>query len=541
MNRLGSLKLLAALLSATFLFACNDGDSRPNIVFIVADDLGYSDLGIFGSEISTPNIDALANEGMLLTQFYANMLCSPTRAMYMSGTDNHLAGLGVMRPSSDPTQQGQPGYESWLNFRVVSLADLLKDAGYHTYITGKWHLGTEVETGPVARGFEQSFVSIDGASHLGSLGWVGPGLAPYRDGTEMVTVGDEFYSTEFYTQRMIEYIESNRADGKPFFAYLAYTAPHWPLQAPAASIEKFEGRYDDGYEALYQRRLDNMKFLGLIASDYEAVPPVAGQPTWDELTPEEQRIEARKMEIYAAMVSDLDSYVGEFVDYLKSIDEFDNSFIMFISDNGPEARRLDLTSPIKEWVAECCNNAYENLGNGDSYIMYGPNWARVGAAPFRGAKWTAFEGGIHVPALVRFKGIVPPGKRNDGVATVMDIYPTFLALADTEHPGDSYRGHPVLPMTGRDLLPLLTEAVNEVHDENHVMGWEMYGSRAIRRGDWKIVWDPSEGESASWHLFNLDSDPSEQNDLSARSPERLAAMLELWDKYVRDNSVILAD
>lgn len=513
-------------------------DLRPNIVFIVADDLGYSDLGVFGSEIPTPNIDALARDGMLLTSFYSGMTCSPTRSMYMSGTDNHLAGLGVMLPSEHPLQRDQPGYESYLNFRVVSLADLLRDAGYHTYISGKWHLGTEPETGPLARGFEKSFISFDGGSHLGGLSWGGPGLAPYRDGSEVVTVADDFYSTRFFTERMIDYIEDDRGDGRPFFAYLAYTAPHWPLQAPPESIAKFAAWYDGGYEMLYRSRVDRMKAMGLIPEDMPDVPPVEGQPAWTDLTAEERRTEARKMEIFAAMVSDLDAYVGQFVDYLKSINEFDNTFIMFISDNGPEAGRFDLTL-LKDWVDTCCDNSYENLGQGDSYVMYGPNWARAGSAPFRRAKWTGFEGGIHVPAFVHFPGVVPANTRNDGFATVLDIFPTFLELAQTEHPGTHYRGRPVLPVQGTSLAPMLFGETTEIRGEEDFVGWELYGQRAIRQGDWKIVWDSAEGEDAAWYLFNVAEDPSEQRDLKTAEPERLEKMLGLWDAYVRDSNVIV--
>ena len=204
-------------------------DNRPNIVYILADDLGYADLGTFGSEIPTPNLDMLASQGMLLTDFHTSLTCSPTRSMLMSGADNHVAGLGVMGRSNREDQRDAPGYEAYLNFRVASLADLMTDAGYNTYMTGKWHLGNDVETGPRARGFKKSFVSLSGAAHLGGLSWNGPGLAPYRDGEEIVNIeDDDFYTTEFYTQRMIEYIEEDREDGKPFFAWLAYTAPHWP-------------------------------------------------------------------------------------------------------------------------------------------------------------------------------------------------------------------------------------------------------------------------------------------------------------------------
>ncbi len=511
---------------------------RPNILLIVADDLGYADLGVFGSEIPTPNIDALAKSGMLLTNFYANMTCSPTRAMLMSGTDSHLAGLGVMNPPDNPAQKGQPGYEAHLNFRVASMANLLKDAGYRTYMTGKWHLGETVETGPRVRGFEKSFVSIDGAAHLGGLSWDGPGLAPYRDGDELVTVGDDFYTTRFYTERMIDYIEEDRGDNKPFFAYLAYTAPHWPLQAPRSSIDKFKGWYDDGYEALYKRRFARMKELGFLPKDAEELPRVEGEPAWEDLTEEEQRSEARKFEIYAAMVSDLDAYIGRFVDYLKAIDEYDNTFIFFMSDNGPEGMRRDIENKaIAEWVAKCCDNSYENLGKSDSYIMYGPNWARASSVAFKRAKGTGFEGGIHVPAFAAGPGVGVSGVRNDQFVTVMDILPTFLDLAGAEHPGAAYRGRSILPVKGQSFAATLIDPEKSVHGENAYVGWELYGHRAIRQGDWKLVWDADKGDDAAWELYNVAEDQQEQNDLSASEPERLKAMISLWETYHKENGL----
>ncbi|WP_375207301.1 arylsulfatase [Hyphococcus sp.] len=550
------VRLVAGCIFAAFIFGCQKtaedeqpSDSlnnaapsvlmkRPNILLIVADDLGYADLGVFGSEIPTPNIDALVKNGMLLTNFYANMACSPTRAMLMSGTDSHLAGLGVMNPPQNPAQIGQPGYEAYLNFRVASMANLLKDAGYRTYMAGKWHLGETVETGPRARGFEKSFISIDGAAHLGGLSWDGPGLAPYRDGEDLVTVGDDFYTTRFYTNRMIEYIEADRGDGQPFFAYLAYTAPHWPLQAPRASIEKFKGWYDDGYEALYQRRFSRMKELGFVPEDAAGLPPVEGQPAWQELTEERQRIEARKMEIYAAMVSDLDAYIGELITYLKSIGAFDNTFIFFMSDNGPEDKRRDLNNPaIAEWVAACCDNSYDNLGDADSYVMYGPNWARASSVAFYRAKSTGFEGGIHVPAFAHHPTLVEGGVRNDRFATVMDILPTFLDLAETDHPGAAYRGRSILPMKGKSLAATLKAPEKTVHDDAAYVGWELYGHRALRQGDWKIVWDAAKGDDAAWELYNIADDPQEQNNLSGNERERLNAMISLWETYREENGL----
>jgi arylsulfatase len=512
---------------------------RPNILFILADDLGWSDLGVFGSEIPTPNLDALAQSGMLLTDFYAGMTCAPTRAMLMSGTDHHVAGMGVQGRPSREDQRGQPGYEGYLNFRVASLAELMTDAGYNTYMTGKWHLGEEVQHGPRARGFKRSFVSLDGAAHLGGWDWRGPQPARYRDGEELVEVGDDFYTTRFYTERMIEYIEQDRAEGKPFFAYLAYTAPHWPLQAPAESIARFEGRYDAGYEALYASRFARQQELGLARADAEPIDPARFRPRWSELSEDERQIEARRMEIYAAMVSDLDRYVGEIVAYLERIGELDNTFIMFMSDNGAESSRRDLVPPISEHVGKEYDHSLENLGAANTYVMYGANWASASSSPHFRHKATAFEGGVKVPAFARFPRMIDGGTRGDGVGTVMDLLPTFLAVAGAQHPGATYRGMPVVPVKGRSLLPMLTGDAVEVHPADTVFGWELLGQRAVRQGDWKIVWDqrrpPAERR---WQLFNLATDPFEQHDLSASNPEQLAVMERLWEQYDAENGVV---
>jgi len=513
-------------------------DQRPNILFILADDLGYSDLGIFGSEIPTPNLDMLALDGMLLTDFYANMTCSPTRSMLMSGTDSHLAGLGIMNAPVREDHKDQPGYLGYLNFRVASLADLMTDAGYNTYMTGKWHLGAEVETGPRARGFKRSFVSVDGAAHLGGWDWRGPQPAEYRDGDTLVHVDDDFYTTRFYTERMLQYIEEDRAEDQPFFAYLAYTAPHWPLQAPDASIASFKGWYDEGYEALYASRFARQQALDLVPENATPIDNSRFNPRWDTLAAEEQQIEARKMEVYAAMVSDLDTYIGQVIQYLKDIGEFDNTFIMFMSDNGAESGRRDLAPPISNFMGKEYDNSLANLGRGNSYVMYGPNWASVSATPFNRHKFTGFEGGVHVPAFVHFRGM-GEGTRNDGFGTVMDLLPTFLALAGTEHPGTLYRGQEVLPVKGISLLPLFDGEVSEVHAPEEFMGWELYGHRSIRQGNWKLVWDQAlPALERRWQLFNLVDDPFEQHDVSAEYPGQFADMQTLWDQYDAENEVI---
>jgi arylsulfatase len=512
---------------------------RPNIVYILADDLGYADIGIFGSEIPTPNLDALAKAGLLLTDFHAGMTCSPTRAMLMSGTDHHLAGLGVMGKPTREDQKGQPGYEGFLNFRVASLADLMTDAGYNTYMTGKWHLGEEVETGPRARGFKRSFVSLDGAAHLGGWDWRGPTPAKYRDGDEIVNVGDDFYTTKFYTERMIEYIEQDRAEGKPFFAYLAYTAPHWPLQAPKESIAKFKGWYDDGYEALYAKRFARQKELGLVPASMQPIDDARFKPRWSALSAAEKQIESRKMEIYAAMVSDLDTYVGEVVAYLKKIGEYENTLILFSSDNGAEPGRRDLIPPISNEIGKAYDHSLDNLGSATSYVMYGPNWASAGATPFNRHKFTGFEGGTHVPAFVHFPQKVASGTRSDAVGTVMDLLPTFLDIAGAKHPGTTYRGKPVLAPRGVSLLPVFYGKAQEVHAADEVLGWELFGQRSVRQGDWKLVWDNALPEKERrWYLYDISTDLAEQKDLSAGNPEQLRKMLQHWERYDQETGVI---
>jgi arylsulfatase len=540
------IRAVAVLSAALSVAACQKAPvaaqepaKRPNIIYILADDLGYGDLGVYGSEIPTPNLDRLAKQGMLLTGFYTSMTCSPTRAMLMSGVDSHLAGLGVMGRPTREDQQGQPGYSGHLNFRVASLAELMSDAGYNTYMAGKWHLGDTVETGPHARGFRRVFASFDGAAHLGGWDWRGPTPAKYWDNDQVVTVGEDWYTTRDYTNKLIGYIEQDRAEGKPFFAWLAYTAPHWPLQAPEESIAKFKGWYDDGYEALYAKRFARQKQLGLVAADAAPIDDARFSPRWSTLSDEQKRIESRRMEIYAAMVSDMDHYVGELLAYLEQIGELDNTFIVFSSDNGAEPGRRDLNPPIADHIGKEYDHSLENLGSATSYVMYGPNWASAGASPFNRHKFTAFEGGVRVPAFVWFPRKVQAGSRSGAFSTVVDLMPTFLELAGTRHPGTSWRGRTVLPAQGTSLLPVVYGEAAQVHGADTHFGWELSGHRAVRQGDWKLVWDhAAPAAQRRWQLFNIAADPFEQNDLSASDPEKYRQLLALWDSYDEENGVI---
>ncbi|MDA9180403.1 sulfatase-like hydrolase/transferase [Emcibacteraceae bacterium] len=279
----------------------NSVDDRPNILLILADDLGYSDIAPFGGEISTPNLDALAADGLKMSNLYAASACSPTRSMLLSGTTSHKAGMGTMYNDQSPKQLGQPGYEGYMNKDVVSISTLLKDAGYHTYMTGKWHLGYEDDQSAYARGFERSFSLLQGGGHHfdDKPMTIDHDTSWYRENGKRVELPDDFFSSEFYTDKIINYIESDREDGKPFFAYLAYTAPHWPLQAPADYIDKYKGKYDAGYQDLTEKRLSALKNMGITKSDTVVSDLVYPESeNWENLSEEQKKIEAREMEIW---------------------------------------------------------------------------------------------------------------------------------------------------------------------------------------------------------------------------------------------------
>ncbi|VVO30840.1 arylsulfatase [Pseudomonas fluorescens] len=536
--------LVAALLPLWGVAA----DTRPNILLIVADDLGYSDLGSFGGEIETPTLDQLAADGLQLTSFYAAPTCSPTRSMLMSGTDNHLVGLGSMAevlPFS-PRLQGQPGYEGYLTPHSHSMAQLLKDGGYATYMVGKWHLGMKDEQGPQVRGFDKSFVLLDGgATHFAPQ----PGSelrvekVSYREDGQPAQVPDEFYSSDFYTDKLIGYIESERSNRKPFFAYAAYTAPHWPVQAPDAFIAKYQGRYDLGYAATREARLDNLKKLGLIARNFNpaALLPDAAGARWQELSTEQRKVEARKMEVYAAMVDNLDHNIGRLLDYLKRTGQYDNTLVFVMSDNG--AAGEDHSKGYSPNTANT-DNRYENIGRRQSNLSYGLRWAEVSATPFRLFKGTTGEGGISVPAIVR----LPYDQGRHGVlnvpARVDDLLPTFLELAGLPNPGAFYGSKPKFPITGNSMLPLLTRAAESSVDAQALLVGELFGQAYVRKGQWKLVAAeaprglPLLNKPYDWQLFNLAQDRGETMNIAGEHPELVAQLHREWLAYAKRVGVI---
>lgn len=539
---------LSATMMCSQSFAASTAPDHPNILLVVADDMGFADLGSYGSEIETPNLDSLASSGVRMTNFHTTPACSPTRASLLTGVDPHKAGLGNMAEELAPNQEGQPGYEGHLNDQVAALPALFKDAGYNTYLTGKWHLGKEEGNRPTDRGFDHSFsLLVGGASHFSDMK---PSYAPSpeikapyaEDGALLDELPDNFeYSSQFYADRMIEYIEADKDSNAPFFGMLSYTAPHWPLQAPKDAMEKYRGRYDAGYDQIFNERLEAQKSMGLIPADAEGAPRPPKGRLWDSLSSEEQKVESRAMEIYAAMVDELDAHTGRVFDYLKQNDLYDNTIVIFMSDNGAEGHDLDETWPadlfpeIRKVIDETNDFSYEQMGRVGSYTFYGPNWAWAGAPAFRLHKGFPTEGGTRSIAIIKAPDL-EGGEINDSLTSVKDIAPTLLELAGIEHPGTEYKGREITPITGTSLMPVLSD---NAEVEDRVLGGELFGKYYIRQGDWKLVMMPKPYGDDEVQLFNLSEDLGERHDLSQEHPEKLAEMRALWEQYAEENDVII--
>ncbi|PNS15462.1 hypothetical protein CAC42_721 [Sphaceloma murrayae] len=571
---------------------------RPNFLVIVADDLGFSDLSCFGGEIRTPNLDKLAGDGIRYTDFHAAAACSPSRAMILTGTDHHIAGLGNLiewtnrsgqnAPTEDNSkhfdtapQRGMPGYEGYLNERVVTLPEILRDNGYLTLMSGKWHLGLTPDRSPKARGFERSLAHLPACSnHYGyepqrrdgdqipgfmTMSFIG---LHSEDGEYVKQLPEGWYSSNGYGDKMLSYLRDRKEGGdeRPFFAYLPFTAPHWPLQAPDEYIKNYKGVYDEGPDVLREQRLERLKKMGLVAEDVEPHPVVADEvKPWAELSKLEQQKSAKAMEVFAAMVECIDTNVGKVVDYLEETGELDNTFVCFMSDNGAEGAAYEaypmVQGEMMQHLQKYYNNSLDNIGRGDSFVWYGPRWAQCATAPSRLYKAFTTEGGVKVPFLAKWptstplnaainetttprpisltnSDVPPNGLVTSAFATVMDLAPTILEMAGASHPAPTYQNREVVPMRGKSMLPFTKGASPRIHDQDHVTGWETCGRAAVRKGDWKIVFIPKPKGPEKWQLYNLAADPGEVHDLADRDPGRLRDMIRLWDRYVLETGVI---
>jgi arylsulfatase len=617
----------AAVASLVVLASCGDDNlpaaatpapvvaqKRPNILYIMADDLGYSDIHAFGGEINTPNLDALVQSGRILTNHHTGTVCAITRSMLISGTDHHLVGEGTMGAPTDE-RKGLPGYEGYLNDRALSVAQLLKDGGYHTYMAGKWHIGSGIvgsATGsgqtPDQWGFEHSYALLGGAAtnHFahepaGSKNYTEDGqyVQPGQPGQPGGTGGSPavFYSTDFYTQRLISYIDSNKGDGKPFFAYAAYTSPHWPLQVPEPYLHNYAGKYDAGYDVVRNARIARQKALGIIPNDFVpyggASETLAASPatanngtvnakyvsavhsaaqgytdygpgyvnkTWDSLSPAEKKAQARYMEIYAGMVENLDHNIGLLIQHLKDIGEYDNTFIMFQSDNGAEGWPIDSgADPTATDTANAADPVYSTLGTDNGLqnakrLQYGLRWAEVSAAPFRLTKGYSGEGGVSTPLIVHLPGQTSQKPTLRDFTHVTDNTATFLAVAQVSPPTQAapalintltgvdqnkgkvvYNNRYVYPITGQSLLPVLNDqATTAVHTAS--FGDEAYGRGYLRSADgrWKALWtEPPLGPvDGHWQLYDMSSDRGETQDVATQNPSVIDGLVQQWNNYM---------
>lgn len=513
---------------------------RPNFLVIVVDDLGFSDPGYMGSEIRTPHMDALAAEGLVLTNFHVSPACSPTRAMLLTGQDPHRVGLGTMRGEAAPEQRDRAGYEGVLDPTVETLAEALRAGGYHTYLSGKWHLGDAPHQLPTARGFERAFGPTGGgtshfADGLDLFAADGPPpMADWRDDGEPVArLPADWFSTDGFTDRLIGQIEDGRGDGRPFFALAAFTAPHWPLQAPEAWIDRYAGAYDAGWDVLRVARMAAVRDSGLATTDGPPPERLPFVPAWEALDEAARARAARTMEVYAAMVSHLDHNIGRLLAYLEDTGRRRDTLVLLFSDNGAEGNPVNRIVTDADWVARTFDNRLDNIGRPGSYVFTGPGWAQASSVPFHLFKTFPTQGGIRTTAVIAGPDVVP-GRRSDAFTTVMDLAPTLLVRAGLA-PRERSR------LDGRSLDPLLTDHAEAVHGPDRVTGWELFGRRAIRVGDWKALWLYEPYGLGRWQLFDLSRDPGERHDLASANPERLHALLQAWATYAEAHRVVLPD
>lgn len=514
--------------------------TRPNIVVLLADDWGFSDVGSFGGEIATPNLDELARRGVRFSNFHVSASCSPTRSMLLTGVDNHRNGVGNMRETIPQSHVGKPGYLSVLDTNVVTIASLLKDSGYRTYVAGKWHVGKEAHNLPPARGFDRSIVQGDSGSDNWETGKRYLDLADkvswFEDG-KVAVMPTDYYSSKFFVDKMIEYIQSGAKDKKPFFAYVAFQANHIPVQAPKEFVDKYKGKYDKGWTALRQARRDKAIALGLIPKDTPMVT-MSTTADWDALSDKDKQYQARRMEVYAAMADAMDFHVGRLVAHLKETGEYDNTVFVFMSDNGSEASDPYAVLAGRLWLDWKYSRDIDQLGAKGAYSIIGPSWASAAASPLSTYKFYSGEGGIRVPLIIAGAASMQQNQIFSGLAHINDIAPTLLELAQVAQPGASYKGQAVEPMTGSSLLPVLKGQAQRVHGPDEAIGYELSGNQAVFKGDLKLIKNIQPVGDGLWHLYDVRNDPGETKDLQSQMPVVFTTMQADYAAYAKANDVL---
>jgi arylsulfatase/uncharacterized sulfatase len=516
--------------------------SGPNIVFLLADDLGFSDTQPYGGEISTPTISALAEQGVRFTNYHTAANCAPARAMLLTGVNNHRAGVGNIPETVPLSARSRPEYRGVLGRNVVTIATLLEDAGYHTYLSGKWHLGHQRDQLPSRRGFQRTLALADS----GADNWEPKPYLPiydkanwYADGAE-ADMPSDFYSSELLVDTMIDFIASNREDGQPFFAYLPFQAVHIPVQAPQEFIDRYMGVYDRGWDSLRQARLQRAVALGVVPEGIGTVTMPTTED-WDALSDEQKRYQAKSMAVYAGMVEAMDFHMGRLLDYLREIDEYDNTLFVFTSDNGSEASGpADATAWWSRWLTSQGGYSidYERLGLKGTYNAISPSFASASASPLAYYKFYVGEGGMRVPLIISGPLVTGKGRISTAFSFATDIAATILSYAGVEPPQGRYAGRPVEPMTGRDLSPLLSGEAERVYGDGDAVGYELAGNSALFQGDYKLVRNRGPVGDNQWRLYDIVSDPGETADLRETLPERFASMQRRYQAFAEEHGVL---
>jgi arylsulfatase len=528
---------------------------RPNFLLIMGDDLGYSDIGAFGSETSTPNLDALAKDGKVLTDYHTAPTCSPARVAFLTGVDWHVGGIGTMYELIADNQVGKPGYETYINNRVVTVAELLRDAGYNTMQSGKWHLsghGHQPGTTPYDRGFSNALTLLeDGSNHFNNLPYVpGWSVTFTKNATDAPRPENGTHDAKMYTDQLLEFFKKTESEKKPFFAYLAYQVAHSPFQAPAELVAKYDKIDSVGWDKIREQRFEKQKELGFWPSNMTDPGRVPPNQVWESLTKDQKAYAAKVMAVHSAMIEYMDQNIGRVIQYLKDTGQYNNTFIMFTSDNGSSepfeislfryASGVDLTH-AKQFVAGI-NNSLPNLGSPTSDFNYGAWGTYAAVSPLSGFKTSLYEGGTRPPAIIKApqsspspSSPTPNGNLIKSFTYVTDITPTVLDLAGVSHPS-SYKGNPVHAMMGKSLKPLLDGTVQVVHPADEAISGEMFNNTSVRMGDWKAT---VYGVPPQWKLYNLATDLGENTDLSAQHSDILQKLIAAYDKYAQDVGIVI--
>ncbi|SDL11827.1 arylsulfatase [Siphonobacter aquaeclarae] len=519
------LKILIALTLLTGQQALAQS-RKPNIILILVDDMGYSDLGAYGSEIRTPHIDRLAREGLKLKEFYNNSICAPTRASLITGQYAHKAGIGYF-----DVNLGQPAYQGFLNRESLTFGEVLREAGYSTLLSGKWHVGKDSLSWPKQRGFDRFYGILGGGANYFDAGPLATGrpspVTLLEDNLRIRPEPGSYYFTDEITRHAVQFLDEQQKEDRPFFLYLAYTAPHWPLQALPEDIARYRGRYDAGWDAIRKERLARQVQLGIISPEQAkaAAERDAEIPDWDNLTFEEKQLWKAKMEVYAAMLDRADQGIGTVLEKVRQLKKDDNTLVLFLSDNGAPA----------EDVAHWGNRAGRNtgpVGTAGSFEAQGKNWSYVSNTPFRSFKSFAYEGGIRTPFVAWFPGKIPAGRLERGTGHLIDIAPTLYEVAGAKYPLD-FQGKRTNTLPGKSLTGLLFGSGG--WNDQRPLFWEWAGNRAVRRGKWKLV---SIYPSYQWELYDLDQDPGETRNVAQRNSNLVDELSLLYFQWAKENDVV---